>query len=156
MKTITLNKSFDDLSPIANTKRNKTLLSARNEHSKNLLIGDDDISLMKLKILIQSNIQKEYEKWTYLLLSIVGDRTSNENVHVDLGTPIQKRLQKIEDLQNKKTQADYIKSQHVIAEEKRRAIELEKKNRIKQELERKILQMVVFAIWVLLTFSFLK
>ena len=100
MKTITLNKSFDDLSPIANTKRNKTLLSARNEHSKNLLIGDDDISLMKLKILIQSNIQKEYEKWTYLLLSIVGDRTSNENVHVDLGTPIQKRLQKIEDLQS--------------------------------------------------------
>ena len=46
------------------------------------------------------NIQKEYEKWTYLLLSIVGDRTSNENVHVDLGTPIQKRLQKIEDLQS--------------------------------------------------------
>ena len=89
MKTITLNKSFDDLSPIANTKRNKTLLSARNEHSKNLLIGDDDISLMKLKILIQSNIQ-----------SIVGDRTSNENVHVDLGTPIQKKKQKIEDLQS--------------------------------------------------------
>ena len=51
-----------------------------------------------------------------------------------------KNYQKIEDLQNKKTQADYIKSQHVIAEEKRRAIELEKKNRIKQELERKILE----------------
>ena len=38
-----------------------------------------------------------------------------------------KNYQKIEDLQNKKTQADYIKSQHIIAEEKRRAIELEKK-----------------------------
>ena len=51
-----------------------------------------------------------------------------------------KNYQKIEDLQNKKTQADYIKSQHIIAEEKRRAIELEKKNRIKQELEQKILE----------------
>ena len=51
-----------------------------------------------------------------------------------------KNYQKIEDLQNKKTQADYIKSQHIIAEEKRRAIELEKKNRIKRELEQKILE----------------
>jgi len=44
----------------------------------------------------------------------------------------------VEELSNKKTQADYIKSQQIIAEEKRRAIELEKKNRIKEELERKI------------------
>ena len=33
----------------------------------------------------------------------------------------------VEELSNKKTQADYIKSQQIIAEEKRRAIELEKK-----------------------------
>ena len=33
----------------------------------------------------------------------------------------------VEELNNKKTQADYIKSQRTIAEEKRRAIELEKK-----------------------------
>ena len=32
-----------------------------------------------------------------------------------------------EELSNKKTKADYIKSQQIIAEEKRRAIELEKK-----------------------------
>ena len=51
-----------------------------------------------------------------------------------------KNYQKIEDLQNKKTQADYIKSQHVIAEEKRKAVELEKKNKIRLELERKILE----------------
>ena len=44
----------------------------------------------------------------------------------------------VEELSNKKTQADYIKSQQIIAEEKRRAIELEKKNTIKEELERKI------------------
>lgn len=46
----------------------------------------------------------------------------------------------IEALTNKKTQADYIKSQHNIAEEKRKAIELEKKSRIKEELEKRILE----------------
>ena len=44
----------------------------------------------------------------------------------------------IDDISNKKTQADYIKSQHVIAEEKRRALELEKKSKIRKELEEKI------------------
>ena len=46
----------------------------------------------------------------------------------------------IEALTNKKTQADYIKSQQNITEEKRKAMELEKKSRIKQELEKKILE----------------
>ena len=49
-----------------------------------------------------------------------------------------KKYMEIEDTSNKKTQAEYIKSQQIIAEEKRRAVELEKKNRIKEELERKI------------------
>ena len=49
-----------------------------------------------------------------------------------------RKYMEVEELSNKKTQADYIKSQQIIAEEKRRAIELEKKNRIKEELERKI------------------
>jgi hypothetical protein len=49
-----------------------------------------------------------------------------------------RKYMEVEDLSNKKTQADYIKSQQIIAEEKRRAIELEKKNRIKEELEQKI------------------
>lgn len=49
-----------------------------------------------------------------------------------------KKYIEIDDISNKKTQADYIKSQHIIAEEKRRAMELEKKNRIKRELESKI------------------
>ena len=43
-----------------------------------------------------------------------------------------------EDYSNKRTQAEYIKSQHSIAGEKRKAIELEKKNKIKLELESKI------------------
>jgi hypothetical protein len=43
-----------------------------------------------------------------------------------------------EDRSNKVTQANYIKNQHILAEEKRRAAELEKKNRIKLELINKI------------------
>ena len=42
-----------------------------------------------------------------------------------------RKYMEVEELSNKKTQADYIKSQQIIAEEKRRAIELEKKNKIK-------------------------
>ena len=42
----------------------------------------------------------------------------------------------VEELSNKKTQADYIKSQQIIAEEKRRAIELEKKNKIEKEKDK--------------------
>ena len=46
----------------------------------------------------------------------------------------------VKELSNKKTQADYIRSQLIIAEEKRRAINLEKIKRIKEELERKIVE----------------
>ena len=42
-----------------------------------------------------------------------------------------KKYIEVEELKNKKTQADYIKSQQIIMEEKRRAIELEKKLKIK-------------------------
>ena len=41
----------------------------------------------------------------------------------------------VEELSNKKTQADYIKSQQIIAEEKRRAIELEKQNTINKRIQ---------------------
>ena len=49
-----------------------------------------------------------------------------------------RKYMEVEDLSNKKTQADYIKSQQIIAEEKKKALELEKRNRIKEELEQKI------------------
>lgn len=87
------------ISSLSTTKRN-IVASARNDTNKNLLIGDDEVSLLKLKILIQTNILKEYEAWTHLLLSIVGEKSTNEEIHCDLGTPIQKGLEKIEKLQN--------------------------------------------------------
>ncbi len=43
-----------------------------------------------------------------------------------------KKYMEVEELSNKKTQADYIKSQQIIADEKRRAIELEKKIELKK------------------------
>ena len=43
-----------------------------------------------------------------------------------------RKYMEVEELSNKKTQADYIKSQQIIAEEKRRAIELEKKIKLKK------------------------
>ena len=49
-----------------------------------------------------------------------------------------RKYMEVEDLSNKKTQADYIKSQQIIAEEKKKALELEKRNKIKEELEQKI------------------
>ena len=49
-----------------------------------------------------------------------------------------RKYMEVEDLSNKKTQADYIKTQQIIAEEKKKALELEKRNRIKEELEQKI------------------
>ena len=49
-----------------------------------------------------------------------------------------KKYIEIDDISNKKTQADYIKSQHIIAEEKRRATELEKKTELKENLKAKL------------------
>ena len=50
------------------------------------------------------------------------------------------KTNKMEDQFNCKTKADYIKSQQQIAEEKKRAYELEKKYQLKLEMERKILE----------------
>ena len=44
-----------------------------------------------------------------------------------------RKYMEVEDLSNKKTQADYIKSQQIIAEEKKKALELEKRTKIKEE-----------------------
>jgi hypothetical protein len=45
---------------------------------------------------------------------------------------------KLEEIAHNKSKADFIKNQHKMLEEKRRAIELERKNKIKLELEKKI------------------
>lgn len=47
---------------------------------------------------------------------------------------------KIEEMTNNKSRAEYIKNQQQMMEEKKRALELEKKNKIKNDLERKIFE----------------
>ena len=47
---------------------------------------------------------------------------------------------KVEEQSNNKSKAEYIKSQQQMNEEKKRALELEKKNKIKMDLEKKILE----------------
>jgi hypothetical protein len=50
------------------------------------------------------------------------------------------RYIKIEEMTNNKSRAEYIKSNQQMAEEKKRALELEKKNNVKMDLEKKILE----------------
>ena len=71
-----------------------------------------------------------------------GNEKMNENIknrkeEKNNNTEIRRYLEE-EDRSNKVTQANYIKNQHILAEEKRRAAELEKKNRIKFALINKI------------------
>ena len=65
--------------------------------NQNNFIGDDELSLLRLRILIQKNIMKEYQIWINKLLIIIGER-KDDNIHFDIGTPIQEGLQRIEDM----------------------------------------------------------
>ena len=47
---------------------------------------------------------------------------------------------KNEEMSNNKTKAEYVKNQHIQLEEKKRAIELEKKAKIRQDLEKKFME----------------
>ena len=50
----------------------------------------------------QTILIKEYENWINILLSIVGDNpTFDDEVHYDMGTLIQKGLEKIENYKKK-------------------------------------------------------
>lgn len=61
------------------------------------------------------------------------DLREQKNLYKEL-----KKYIEIEELANNKAQHDYIISQRIIAGEKRKALNLEKKYRIKEQLERKI------------------
>ena len=66
----------------------------------NNILKDDELDLLKIRLISQNNLLKEYENWINILLSIVGDNpTFEDDIHYDLGTPIQKGLEKIEKLQ---------------------------------------------------------
>lgn len=95
------NQSFNDI-----IKANFELNTMTNSY-----IGDDELSLLRLKLLIQKNIMKEYQSWVNKMLLIIGEKNEEDNIHFDFGTPIQEGLQKIEDLykENFKIKQKFIK-----------------------------------------------
>jgi len=80
------------------------------EDKLNWILKDNKVSELKQEIITNNNILKEYEKWTYLLLSIINntkicegkhhnyDFNSNE-VHYDFGSKVQNELLKISDIE---------------------------------------------------------
>ena len=70
------NKQFSPLSPQSNyTSTNINQTSLRKGFA--LLSSSEDIEQLKLKFVAQINLIKEYEYWTQILLSIVGEKTIN-------------------------------------------------------------------------------
>jgi hypothetical protein len=93
-----------------NKKNNNIIVSSDDEYdnkennendiNNNNILKDDEVNLLKIRLISQNNLLKEYENWINILLSIVGDNpTFEDDIHYDLGTPIQKGLEKIEKLQ---------------------------------------------------------
>lgn len=72
-----------------------TTESKLNYYSYSLI---DESSSLMTKLIIQSNILKEYNTWVNILLSIINSKSTNEN-YCDLGTPIQKGLEHIGKMQ---------------------------------------------------------
>ncbi len=53
------------------------------------LIEKDEINELKLRLLVNSNVIKEYENWVAILLNIMNLKDEVDK-HYDLGTPIEK------------------------------------------------------------------
>ena len=66
-----------------------------------LIIKIDKASDLKLHLIYQNNIIKDYENWTHLLINIINHTKSSEKelVHVDYATSIQKYLEKLTKLE---------------------------------------------------------
>lgn len=85
---------------------NKSKIVETNGHSKNsgstielqnILLNNDENSKLKMQILIQNKLLKNYESCVNTLLKVIGNKNT-EMIHVDLSTPIQKLLEKIESI----------------------------------------------------------
>jgi hypothetical protein len=95
----TSNKQLFPLSPQSNYTSTNINQTSLQKGFGCLSSSPEEIEQLKLKLVSQINLIKEYEYWTQILLSIVGDKTMN-NTYQDVGTPIQKGLMRIESLQN--------------------------------------------------------
>lgn len=61
------------------------------------LNDDEETTALKLQLKMQMKLMKEYQEWIQTILGIINDKETTRN-HIDEGTPIQKRLQVLEQL----------------------------------------------------------
>jgi hypothetical protein len=96
-KNLSENDNSNNLN-VSNDSNSNNINNHNNDD--NNILKDDELNLLKIRLMSQTNLMKEYENWINILLSIVGDNpTFDDDVHYDMGTPIQKGLEKIEKLQ---------------------------------------------------------
>lgn len=77
--------------PTSGSNITSSLLSMTNEEKTY-----EDLSK---KVIIQNKILKEYQSWANTLVDIISEKEMTKN-HLDLGTPIQQRLEYIQNLMN--------------------------------------------------------
>jgi len=53
---------------------------------------------LSTKVRIQNNIINEYQKWIGILLTVINDKKTKENLYTDTGSPIQRGLENIQNL----------------------------------------------------------
>lgn len=88
--------------------------------------SNSDYENLRKEVKIQNKILKEYENWAITLAQIINDLKMTDN-HLDLGTPIQKRLLELENLSN-----ENLEIKKKIIEQNKLNINLENKVKIKK------------------------
>lgn len=132
----------------------KIEITKRKTHEKAMSI-ERQANKMRNKVLLQQQREKEIERLKQENLQkknkIITNIRTKKNEKIQFNREENKMLKelqkqneemvnyiKIEEINNKKNVADYIKSQHYLNEERKRASEIAKKNAIKVDLENKI------------------
>ena len=132
----------------------KIELTKKKTHEKVMSIERQQ-NKMRDKVLLQQQKEREiealkrenYQKKKKIITNIKirkNEKIQNNREEAKMMRELQKQNEemvnyiKIEEINNKKSVADYIKSQHYLNEERKRAAEIAKKNAIKIDLENKI------------------
>ena len=132
----------------------KIELTKKKTHEKVMSIERQQ-NKMRDKVLLQQQKEREiealkrenYQKKKKIITNIKirkNEQIQNNREEAKMMRELQKQNEemvnyiKIEEINNKKSVADYIKSQHYLNEERKRAAEIAKKNAIKIDLENKI------------------
>lgn len=91
---------------------------------------EEDLLKLKHKLFVQNNTLKEYDSWVNLLINMINSREYPEN-HFDFGSNIQKRLEKIQNLELEKNE---LKTKY-LKECQKNLQKIENINNLKYEIE---------------------